>query len=153
MRAIQLQQLPIWKAVLALALVAVLSLALQIWRMYSHWGYNGIQIPLSFGVVKDVLDVAIVLLYGWGAWPVVIIEITGRVFELSLSWRFWVCVISAAVYGVFSALHSFDFTAPAQILTSVVTAECIYGMSVLLSFVSIEVCIYIYSRRECLLPK
>ena len=150
----QIPKMPAWKGWLILTLTAVACVSIQIWRADARWGYDGgFQIPLSFGIVKDVLDAVIVLLYVWGAWPVAMIELLGRVLRLGFLWRFWMCAIAGGAYGIVSTFRSFEIVTSSRVVTGIATYELIFGMSLLVSWFVIQASMFIYSRIKCFQPK
>ena len=109
-------------AISAQVLIVESGRALVIWRA-----------PLSWGPVKDFLDISLVLLFAWGGWPAAIIVIGAALLGNSARSCFLVIVIAAIVHGAANTLISFHEPTIAKALAGIFTFGFIYFIAALIA--------------------
>ena len=142
-----------WKRTVALVLVASVCTLLQSLKLILNWRIEGPGIPISFEILKDLVDAAFVFLIPWGGWPAAAIEVAGRIMKANLILRAALSIFSACIIGYISAYRSFENVGASQVLTSIITYIFIFGIVLLVTSVASSLLIKLTRRLQCLLLK
>lgn len=125
-----------WKRNGVLALITSACTLLQILKVVLHWRIDGLGIPISFGLLKDLIDAAFVFLIPWGGWPAAVTEVAGRILKVDFKYRALYSLFSAYIVGHASAYFSFENASAGQITRSVATSIFIFAVVLLVTSIA-----------------
>lgn len=110
--------------------VAILTNCLGFYFMATKYVVSPpIFIPLSWGILKDLLDPFLVISFPWNGWVVIIPALFFICFKLGVSVIFILWIISAILMGAASAITGFTNYAWGNLMSGVGFYMVIFGIS------------------------
>jgi hypothetical protein len=116
----------LYKTILCFA-VAAITLSLGAYFEHIHYRVGGMYIPHSWGIVKDLFDPILIIIFLWAGWIFLIPLLLALLFRLSIPTIFCLWIIATLVMGVADTVISFPIVSTVRIIKGVFVYTYIFG--------------------------
>ena len=134
---------------LGLTSISIAAVVVQLCAMSTGYSIFPWRIPISWGFIKDVLDIPIVFLFGWGGWPAFFIFLTGSILGISAGTRVILCLTASLACGIAQTMHSYEILSTPHFMSGIITSFLIYGASIAIAVPIEIIASKILRRKAC----
>jgi hypothetical protein len=136
-----------------LIVLTAISISAQLFALSRGASLLSWRTPLSWGFLKDMLDVALVLLFAWGGWPAAVTALAGIFLHIRVYFWLAIVMVAAITHGVVNTFITFQVQTVFRAIIGALTCLFIYGAVVLIIAVPVIILLHICMERSAVRPQ